>query len=124
MTTKLLQKHLLKGTREFELVGDTIEYRITTTRNVEESRINPLSERRTELLYHFYFTPDARSSRSEQLDTVARNMEVIREDFAICEQIQRNFDSNAYEPGPLSPRHEAGVAYFQNRLLESLSERS
>lgn len=88
------------------------------------SRINPLSERRTELLYHFYFTPDARSSRSEQLDTVARNMEVIREDFAICEQIQRNFDSNAYEPGPLSPRHEAGVAYFQNRLLESLSERS
>ena len=86
--------------------------------------INLLSERRTELLYHFYFTPDARSSRSEQLDSVAKNMEVIREDFAICEQIQRNFDSNAYEPGPLSPRHEAGVAYFQNRLLESLSERS
>ena len=36
MTTKILQKHLLKGTREFELVGDTIEYRITTARSVEE----------------------------------------------------------------------------------------
>ena len=87
------------------------------------SRINPLSERRTELLYHFYFTPDARSSRAK-LDTVARNMDVIREDFAICEQIQRNFDSHAYAPGPLSPRHETGVAYFQNRLLDSLGERS
>ena len=36
MTTKISQKHAIKGRREFELVGDSIEYRIETPFSSEE----------------------------------------------------------------------------------------
>jgi choline monooxygenase len=97
------------------------------------SRINPISESRTELLYHFYFQnaekgQDVDSGQNAEArdqeayaDTIARNMAVIREDFGICERIHRNFESGAYEPGPLSPKHETGVAYFQDRVQRTLA---
>jgi choline monooxygenase len=81
------------------------------------SRIDPIDHRRTELIYHFYFaagTPDAVID-----DTVARNLAVVREDFEICLETQKNYESGGYRPGPLSPRHEQGVAYFQQRLREA-----
>ena len=31
-----------------------------------------------------------------------------------------NYASGAYIPGPLSPRHEQSVAYFQGQVLEAL----
>ncbi len=46
---------------------------------------------------------------------MADNLEVIREDFEVCINTQRNYESGEYKPGPLSPRHESGVAYFQNK---------
>ena len=85
------------------------------------SRINPLSESRTELLYHFYFQDTSEAARAEQLATVESNMAVIREDFAICVEIHGNFEAGSYIPGPLSPRHEAGVAYFQQRLMKTIA---
>lgn len=87
------------------------------------SRINPVSERRTELLYHFYFQDASAAARDEQLATVAGNMAVIREDFAICEEIHGNFEAGSYTPGPLSPKHETGVAYFQKRLMQTVTGR-
>jgi choline monooxygenase len=53
-------------------------------------------------------------------DTIARNLEVVREDFGICIETHKNYATGAYSAGPLSPRHEAGVAYFQGRLKQSL----
>ena len=45
---------------------------------------------------------------------------VVREDFEICIETHKNYATGAYSAGPLSPRHEAGVAYFQNRLKQGL----
>lgn len=82
------------------------------------SRINPLGHQRTELIYNFYFADPSEDSVIE--DTIARNLAVVREDFEICIETHKNYATNAYSAGPLSPRHEAGVAYFQGKLKESL----
>ena len=42
--------------------------------------------------------------------------EVTAEDKMICERVQQNLEAGVYEPGPLSPRHENAVAWFQDRL--------
>ncbi len=80
------------------------------------SRINPLDHQRTELIYHFYFADTASNARAHHDDTIARNLDVVREDFGICLETHRNYELGSYTPGPLSPRHEQGVAYFQQRI--------
>ena len=85
------------------------------------SRINPLGSSKTELIYHFYFEDDSPTTRSGQEQTIERNMQVIRQDFEICNQTQQNYAAGNYTPGPLSPRHEQGVAYFQQRLSKTLA---
>ncbi len=78
------------------------------------SRINPLAIDRTELVYHYYFADSVATDEKER--TVAGSIEVVRQDFEICLHTNRNYTSRAYRPGPLSPTHEQGVAYFQQRL--------
>jgi choline monooxygenase len=84
------------------------------------SRINPLGVGRTEQIYHFYFadtSPETEASRSR---TIESNLAVVREDYEICAATHRNYAAGAYTAGPLSPRHEQGVHYFQSRVRESL----
>lgn len=81
------------------------------------SRINPIDHRRTELIYHFYFADTSDATKAARDKTIADNLTVVREDFEVCSETQKNYESGGYRPGPLSPRHEQGVAYFQNRLL-------
>ncbi len=80
------------------------------------SRINPLGAGRTELVYNFYFADTSEAARPAQEDTIARNIAVVEEDFGICIETQKNYASGGYAPGPLSPRHERGVAWFQERV--------
>ncbi|HUS55825.1 MAG TPA: aromatic ring-hydroxylating dioxygenase subunit alpha [Thermohalobaculum sp.] len=84
------------------------------------SRINPLGPDRTELIYHFYFADTSEAARPAREDTIARNIAVLEEDFEICVETQKNYASGGYAPGPLSPRHEQGVAWFQNRVRAAL----
>ena len=43
--------------------------------------------------------------------------QVTQEDIEVCEAVQERLASGGYlGPGPLSPRHEQGVAYFQRRV--------
>ncbi len=85
------------------------------------SRINPLSEGRTELIYNFYFADTSEEKRAAREDTIARNIAVVEEDFSICLETHKNYATRGYSPGPLSPRHEQGVAWFQNRIGEVLA---
>ena len=85
------------------------------------SRINPLSENRTELIYHFYFADTSEEKQAAREDTISRNIAVIEEDFGICIDTHKNYATGGYSPGPLSPRHEQGVAWFQNRIKETLA---
>jgi choline monooxygenase len=84
------------------------------------SRINPIDHHRTELFYNFYFAETTAATESARDDTIARNLAVVREDFEICIETHKNYETGAYGAGPLSPRHEAGVHYFQNQLRRSL----
>ena len=85
------------------------------------SRINPIDEGRTELIYNFYFADTSEETRSAREDTIARNIAVVEEDFGICLETHKNYATRGYSPGPLSPRHEQGVAWFQNRIGEVLA---
>lgn len=42
------------------------------------------------------------------------------EDKWICEKVQANFQSGVYDQGVLSPRHEIGVAWFQDQVRKAL----
>jgi choline monooxygenase len=85
------------------------------------SRINPISNARTELLYHYYFADLSDSTRAARDRSVEGSIAVVREDFGICEITHQNYASGGYRPGPLSPRHEVGVAWFQPRLADVLA---
>jgi choline monooxygenase len=90
------------------------------------SRINPLAVDRTELVYHFYFADVSAAAEASRASTIETNCGIVREDFGICEHTQKNYASGAYIPGPLSPRHEQSVAYFQGKVRAALeaSDRS
>jgi choline monooxygenase len=83
------------------------------------SRIDPVNHQRTELIYNFYFANPTQREHVEE--TIARNLAVVREDFGICLETHKNYASGGYSSGPLSPRHEEGVRYFQDRVRRSLN---
>jgi len=82
------------------------------------SRINPVAIDATEILYQFHFADTA--AEDVQRRTIDGTCAIVREDFQICEQTQANYLSGAYRPGPLSPRHEQSVAYFQAKVAGAL----
>ena len=84
------------------------------------SRINPINHRRTELIYNFYFEDTSAGMEAARQKTIADNLQVVREDFEVCLETQKNYESGGYRAGPLSPRHEQGVAYFQQKLMAAL----
>lgn len=77
---------------------------------VNLERYEPLGPRSTRLRYSYAFADPDRAAESESLRLTT---EVTAEDIAICEAVQRNLDSGVYDEGWLSPRHENGVAAFQ-----------
>lgn len=84
------------------------------------SRINPLSVNTAELIYDFYFADLSPESHASRQNTIETNCGIVREDFGICEHTQNNYASGGYKPGPLSPRHEQSVAYFQRMVRSAL----
>ncbi len=84
------------------------------------SRINPLGTDKTEQIYNFYFADTSAEKKPSHDSTIAGNLAVVREDYSICVQTHGNYATGSYTAGPLSPRHEQGVHYFQKRVKESL----
>ena len=47
-------------------------------------------------------------------------LKVTEEDVEICEAVQLSLNSGGYKsPGILSPRHEAGIHFFQNIIRKT-----
>jgi choline monooxygenase len=84
------------------------------------SRINPIDHQRTELIYNFYFADTTAAHEAKRRDTIERNLAIVQEDFEVCIETHKNYATGVYDAGPLSPRHEAGVHYFQKRVSEAL----
>jgi choline monooxygenase len=83
--------------------------------NVE--RIMPIGHNRTHVVYD-YFAFDTSEDNIAQM--VAMSNEILDEDQYICEIVQKNLDSGIYEAGPLSPRHEVGLEWFQSKVKNAL----
>jgi choline monooxygenase len=84
--------------------------------NVE--RYDPVTPDRTRLRYSYSFR---RPGDHEACDDVIRaSSQVTAEDIAICESVQHNLGSGAYDAGWLSPKHEGGVAAFQRWVREAV----
>ncbi|MCI5044434.1 MAG: aromatic ring-hydroxylating dioxygenase subunit alpha [Aquisalinus sp.] len=82
-------------------------------------RISPIAPDKTRLDYLYFFDP----ARHEELNAMLKlSDEVTSEDVWICERVQENLTSGVYEPGPLSPRHENAVRWFQDQIRTRLGD--
>jgi len=81
-------------------------------------RIWPLDHARTRLDYLFLFAKDASEATVER--QVSASLVTTGEDLIICEAVQRNLDAGVYRTGRLSPKHEAGVVWFQGQIRQAL----
>lgn len=79
--------------------------------NIE--RILPDGPDRTIVAYDYFFADPDDPSVAETLKVSEVTLD---QDQAICEAVQRNLDAGRYETGPLSPRHEMALGWFQDRL--------
>jgi phenylpropionate dioxygenase-like ring-hydroxylating dioxygenase large terminal subunit len=82
----------------------------------------PLGPGKTRQEYDVYKlnTPTATDEKHEMM--VKFYQKVVEEDFALCEGVQRNLESGAFERGPLHPFHEEGVKAFQGFVVDALRE--
>ncbi|WP_439813783.1 aromatic ring-hydroxylating oxygenase subunit alpha [Zavarzinia sp. CC-PAN008] len=85
------------------------------------SRIAPVGPDRALLHYDFYFADTSEATAAERRRTIDRNLEIVREDYGICERVQKNLEAGRYLPGPLSPRQEEGVRLFQDHVRRALA---
>ena len=76
-------------------------------------RMTPISANRTRLDYLYFFAPDREDDLQAMLEL---SDQVTAEDVRISEIVHRNVVSGAYAAGPLSPRHEGAVAWFQAQI--------
>lgn len=79
-------------------------------------RMTPIGPAETQLDYFYYFDP-ARTTELAQMFVVSDR--VTAQDKQICEAVRRNLDAGIYRGGVLSPKHEAAVAWFQDRIVDS-----
>lgn len=85
--------------------------------NVE--RIVPLSTNRTRIVYDYFASDPSEEGMSSMLEM---SNVTLDEDQRIVEVVQENLESGAYRPGLLSPRHEVGLAWFQDRIRHDIHE--
>lgn len=84
------------------------------------SRINPVGVHRTDQHYHYFFADTSEAAAPARAKSVQGTLAVVREDTQVCAETHRNYVAGAYEPGPLSGRHEKGVRFFQSRVTDAL----
>lgn len=72
---------------------------------------------RTEIVCEWLFTPDPGGSAAyDPEDAVTFWDRTNREDWAICERVQRGVSSRAFVPGPYSPRESLPAAWDRHYL--------
>ncbi|MGZ4711630.1 MAG: aromatic ring-hydroxylating oxygenase subunit alpha [Acidimicrobiia bacterium] len=89
----------------------------TAGMNVE--RWVPDGPRRTRVIYDFFFADPGDAAQNREVERFG--IEVLDEDRRVCEAVQRNLESGAYETGLLSPRHEQGVHAFQTWVRDAMA---
>lgn len=83
-------------------------------------RMWPVSAKHTRLDYLYFFVDGI--PRNEMERSIAASEITTEEDRAITEAVQINLDAGIYSTGRLSPKHEMGVHWFQQRITQVLEE--
>ncbi|SFD68516.1 aromatic ring-hydroxylating oxygenase subunit alpha [Roseivivax sediminis] len=87
-------------------------------------RMTPISPTQTEVSTTWLVHKDAVEGVDYDLERLTEVwIHTNDEDRAIVEENQRGVNSPAYEPGPYSPQHEAGVIAFVDWYARTLQER-
>jgi choline monooxygenase len=76
-------------------------------------RMTALGPAETRLDYFYFFDPERTDELTQML---AVSDLVTAQDLQVCEEVQRNLEAGVYRGGVLSPKHETGVAWFQDRI--------
>jgi len=84
------------------------------------TRVLPLGPDRTRLAIDFFFADLSPAAAAANEKDMAATCRVVEEDFPICAAVQRNLGAGVYDRGPLSPRHEAGLGYFHDRVERAI----
>jgi choline monooxygenase len=80
-------------------------------------RFLPRGHDRVEVVFDYLFTGDDDEAKQA---SIASSEAIMEEDRLICEAVQRRLSSGAYTSGVLSPRHERGVAAFQQLIRDAV----
>ena len=83
--------------------------------------VMPTGPDTSELRYCYLFRDISDAAAVENQKAIDLSFLVTQEDIDICEIVQRNLAAGVYRTGELSPRHENGLAYFQNLVAETLA---
>jgi choline monooxygenase len=81
--------------------------------NVE--RFTPLSPTTTRIDYTYFFRDGVGDEEAIKL-----SHDLLAEDGAICEAVQRNLEAGVYDTGVLSPNHEGGLVLLQRLVRDAL----
>ncbi len=85
-------------------------------------RMWPVDHANTRLDYLFLFADDVDDAEVQR--QIGASAITTGEDVIICEAVQRNLDAGIYTKGRLSPKHEAGIAWFQGTVRAALARNS
>jgi phenylpropionate dioxygenase-like ring-hydroxylating dioxygenase large terminal subunit len=83
-------------------------------------RMVPTALNATRLVYDYYLTVEAAGDARARQSILGMSGTVTAEDKWICELVQANIEAGVYTAGVFSPRHEAGVAWFQRFVDEAV----
>jgi len=80
-------------------------------------RMTAVGPAETRLDYFYFFDP----AHADELPTMFEFSDLVTaQDLQVCQEVQRNLEAGVYQGGVLSPKHETGVAWFQDRIAGSL----
>lgn len=89
---------------------------------LDTNLVLPLSVDRTMVVFDFYFADTSAAGESQNRQSIAVAERIQQEDIDLCESVQRGLQSQAYDVGRLSVRHEAGEHLFHRLLYDDLSQ--
>jgi choline monooxygenase len=88
--------------------------------NISLNMIFPVGPERTLAIFDFYLPEKDLGSKAAR-DSVDFSDQVQREDIAICEAVQKNLHSRAYQRGRFSASQEKGVHAFHRMYAEAMN---
>lgn len=86
--------------------------------------VEPLGPGRVRHINWYLFTDIAPERAEENRASAEWSAQIVTEDLAMVEGVQRNLEAGIYQRGPLSPRWEHGVAAFQDMVRAALDPRA